>query len=204
MVKVLVLFYSTYRHLWQMAEAIAEGARQVEGAEVHVKRVPETLPAEVLEKMGAIQAQKAFEHVPIASVSELPEYDAIIFGSPTRFGTMSAQLKSFIDACGQLWAKGALVGKVGSFFSSSNTQHGGNETTILSAIPNLLHLGFVYVGLPYSCTLQSGVDEVKGGSPYGATTIAGSMGERLPSSQEKEMAKFQGNHVAQIANKLAK
>ncbi|EFC45097.1 multimeric flavodoxin WrbA [Naegleria gruberi] len=202
MVKVLVLFYSTYGHIWQMAEAIAEGARQVEGAEVVVKRVPETLPVEVLEKMNAIDAQKAFAHIPIATTAELPSYDAIIFGSPTRFGTMTAQLKSFLDATGGHWASGALVGKVGSFFTSSATQHGGNEVTVLSSLPVLLHHGMVYVGLPYSCSTQMGLDEIKGGSPYGCATIAGGKGERLPSDQEKEMARFQGKHVTTIAKKL--
>ncbi|EFC41301.1 predicted protein [Naegleria gruberi] len=203
MVKVLVLFYSTYGHIWQMAEAIAEGARQVEGAEVVVKRVPETLPTEVLEKMYAVDAQKAFAHIPVATTEELPSYDAIILGSPTRFGTMAGQLKSFLDATGGLWATGALVGKVGSFFTSSATQHGGNETTIISSIPVFLHHGMVYAGLPYSCATQMGLDEIKGGSPYGATTIAGGKGERLPSDQEKEMARFQGKHVATLAKKLS-
>ncbi|KAL9657498.1 hypothetical protein ABK040_016764 [Willaertia magna] len=203
MVKVLVLFYSTYGHIYQMAKEIAEGAKEVEGAEVTIKRVPETLPTEVLEKMNAVQAQQAFAEIPIATPNELKDYDAIIFGTPTRFGNMAGQMKSFIDALGQLWYSGALVGKVASVFVSSATQHGGQESTIISFIPTLLHLGFVYAGLPYSCSAQMGTDEIKGGSPYGSSTIAGGQGERLPSEQEKGMARYQGKHVATIGKKLS-
>lgn len=202
--KILVLFYSTYGHVWRMAEAVAEGAKKIEGSEVTLKRVPETLPREVLEKMGAVQAQEAFAHVPVAEPSELAEYDAIIFGTPTRFGNMTAQMRAFLDATGGLWAKGALVGKVGSVFVGSATQHGGQESTILSFHTTLLHHGMVVVGLPYSFSGQTRIDEVSGGSPYGASTIAGGQGERLPSENELEAARFQGQHVAQITAKLAK
>lgn len=200
--KLLVLFYSMYGHMYQMAEAAAEGARSA-GADVTILQVPETLPAEVLDKMGATEAKKAFAHIPVAQVSDLPNYDAIIFGVPTRFGNMCGQMRSFFDATGQLWMQGALIGKVGSVIASSATQHGGQESTILSTHITLMHHGFVLVGLPYSFAGQMGVDEVKGGSPYGATTITGGMGERLPSAIELEAAKFQGAHVAKIAAKLA-
>ncbi|KAL9646293.1 hypothetical protein ABK040_009980 [Willaertia magna] len=201
-VRVLVLFYSTYGHIYQMAKEVAEGAKEVEGAEVIIKRVPETLPTEILEKMGAIQAQQAFAEVPIATPNELKDYDVIIFGTPTRFGNMAGQMKSFIDGLGQLWVSGALIGKVASVFVSSGTQHGGQESTILSFIPTLLHLGFVYSGLPYSCQSQMGIDEIKGGSPYGSSTIVGGKGERLPSEQERGMARFQGKHATTIGKKL--
>ncbi len=201
--KVLVVFYSTYGHIHRMAEAVAEGAREVEGAEVVMRRVPETLPAEVLDKMGATEAQKAFAGVPVCKVSELSEADAIIFGTPTRFGNMCGQMRQFLDATGGLWAKGALVGKVGSVFASSATQHGGQESTILSFHITLLHQGMVVVGLPYTFQGQTRIDEITGGSPYGASTIAGGKGERMPSENELEAARFQGRHVAQIAAKLA-
>ena len=200
--KVLIVYYSTYGHIHKMAEAIAEGVNQVGGAEVALRRVPETLPGEVLEKMGALDAQKAIAHVPICTVDELAAADAVIFGTPTRFGNMCGQMRQFLDATGSLWAQGALVGKVGSVFTSSATQHGGQESTILSFHVSLLHHGFVIVGLPYSFQGQMGVDEVKGGSPYGASTIAGGSGERMPSEIELEAARFQGNHVAEIAKKL--
>lgn len=200
--KVLIVYYSTYGHIHKMAEAIAEGARQVEGAEVVMRRVPETLPDDVLEKMGAVDAQQAISHVPVCTVDELASADAVIFGTPTRFGNMCGQMRQFLDATGSLWAQGALVGKVGSVFTSSATQHGGQESTILSFHISLLHHGFVIVGLPYSFQGQMGVDEVKGGSPYGASTIAGASGERMPSEIELEAARFQGNHVAEIAKKL--
>ncbi|KAL9655214.1 hypothetical protein ABK040_008989 [Willaertia magna] len=202
MVKVLVLFYSTYGHIFEMAKEVVNGAKEIEGAEVTLKRVPETLPHEVLEKMGALQAQEAFSNIPIATPNELKDYDVVIFGTPTRFGNMSGQMKSFIDALGQLWVHNSLVGKVASVFCSSNTQHGGQESTILTSIPPLLHLGFIYVGLPYSCTTQTGLDEIKGGSPYGASTIAGAKGERLPSEQEREMARYQGKHATSIGKRL--
>lgn len=200
--KVLIVFYSTYGHIFKMAEAVAEGAREVAGAEVHIRRVPETLPAEVLEKMGAVESQKTFSHIPFCTVDELAEADAILFGTPTRFGNMCGQMRQFLDATGQLWANGALIGKVGSVFASSATQHGGQESTILTFHVTLLHQGFVIVGLPYAFQGQMRIDEVTGGSPYGATTIAGGDGSRMPSENELEAARFQGKHVAGIAAKL--
>jgi NAD(P)H dehydrogenase (quinone) len=201
--KVLIVYYSTYGHIHQMAEAIAEGVRQVDGAEAVLRRVPETLPQDVLEKMGAAQAQQAFSHVPVCTVEELAEADAVIFGTPTRFGNMCGQMRQFLDATGQLWATGALVGKVGSVFTSTGTQHGGQESTILSFHTTLLHHGFVIVGLPYAFQGQMRNDEITGGSPYGASTIAGTSGERQPSENELDGARFQGKHVAAIAAKLA-
>lgn len=200
--KVLVVYYSMYGHIHQMAEAIADGAREIAGAEVQLRRVPETLPLEVLEKMGAVEAQKAFSHIPVCTVDELPEADAILFGTPTRFGNMCGQMRQFLDATGQLWAKGALVGKVGSVFASSATQHGGQESTILSFHTTLLHHGFIVVGLPYTFQGQMRIDEITGGSPYGASTIAGGKGERMPSENELNAARFQGKHVANIAFRL--
>jgi len=200
--KLLIVFYSTYGHIFKMAEAVAEGVKEVAGAEVKILRVPETLPEEVLGKMGAVDAQKAFSHVPVCTVDELAEADAIIFGTPTRFGNMCGQMRQFLDATGQLWAKGSLVGKVGSVFASSATQHGGQESTILTFHVTLLHQGFVIVGLPYAFQGQMRIDEVTGGSPYGATTIAGGDGSRMPSENELEAARFQGKHVASIAAKL--
>lgn len=197
MAKVLVLYYSSYGHIETMAYAVAEGAREA-GAEAVVKRVPELVPEEVARRSGFKLDQSA----PIATVQELPEYDAIIFGTGTRYGNMTSQMKNFIDQTGSLWASGALVGKVGSVFSSSATQHGGQESTILTFHPVLLHLGFVIVGLPYSFQGQMGVDEVMGNSPYGASTIAGGDGSRQPSQVELEGARYQGRHVAQIAAKL--
>lgn len=200
--KVLILYYSLYGHLHKMAEAIAEGVNQVNGAEALLRRVPETLPQEVLEKMGAVDAQKALAHVPIGTVDDLAAADAVIFGTPTRFGNMCGQMRQFLDATGQLWQQGALVGKVGSVFASTATQHGGQESTILSFHTTLLHQGFVVVGLPYTFQGQMRIDEITGGSPYGATTIAGGKGERMPSDNELEAARFQGRHVAGIAMKL--
>ncbi len=202
--KILVVFYSTYGHVYKMAEAVAEGVKRAASAEVELRRVPETLPSEVLEKMGAVDAQKAFLHVPVCSVDELAEADAIIFGTPTRFGNMCAQMRQFLDATGQLWANGSLVGKVGSVFTSSNTQHGGQESTILTFHVTLLHHGFVVVGLPYAFQGQMRMDEITGGSPYGASTIAGGDGSRMPSENELEAARFQGKHVAEITSKLTK
>jgi NAD(P)H dehydrogenase (quinone) len=201
---VLIVYYSTYGHVHQMAEAIAEGVRQVDGAEAVLRRVPETLPQEVLEKMGAVEAQKAFSHVPICTVEELTQADAVIFGTPTRFGNMCGQMRQFLDATGQLWATGALVGKVGSVFASTATQHGGQESTILSFHTTLLHHGFVIVGLPYAFQGQMRNDEITGGSPYGASTIAGTGGERTPTENELEAARFQGRHTAEIAARLAR
>jgi len=197
MAKVLVLYYSSYGHIETMAYAVAEGAREA-GADVVVKRVPELVPEEVARKAG----YKLDQQAPIATVQELPEYDAIIFGTGTRYGNMTAQMKNFIDQTGSLWASGALVGKVGSVFSSSATQHGGQESTILTFHPVLLHLGFIIVGLPYAFQGQMGVDEVMGGTPYGASTIAGGDGSRQPSPIELEGARYQGRHVAQIATRL--
>jgi NAD(P)H dehydrogenase (quinone) len=202
--KVLVVFYSTYGHIYKMAEAVAEGAKAVAGAEVEIRRVPETLPQDVLEKMGAVEAQKTFCHVPVCSVEELARADAVIFGTPTRFGNMCGQMRQFLDATGALWAEGALVGKVGSVFASSATQHGGQESTILTFHVSLLHQGFVVVGLPYAFKGQMRIDEITGGSPYGASTIAGGDGSRMPSENELEAARFQGKHVAEISAKLAK
>jgi NAD(P)H dehydrogenase (quinone) len=200
--KVLIVYYSTYGHVHKMAEAVAEGVREIDGAEAILRRVPETLPEEVLEKMGAVEAQQSMSNVPICTVEELASADAVIFGTPTRFGNMCGQMRQFLDSTGQLWAKGALVGKVGSVFTSSATQHGGQESTILTFHVTLLHHGFVVVGLPYSFQGQMRIDEITGGSPYGASTIAGGSGERLPSENELDAARFQGKHVASIAMKL--
>jgi NAD(P)H dehydrogenase (quinone) len=198
MTKVLVLYYSSYGHIETMAGAVAEGARSA-GAEVTVKRVPELVPDDVARKSG----YKVDQAAPVATVSELPEYDAIIFGTPTRYGNMAAQMKNFIDQTGSLWVQGKLVGKVGSVFTSTGSQHGGQETTIFTFLAPLLHLGFVIVGLPYSFQGQMGVTEVMGNSPYGASTIAGGDGRRQPSPIELEGARYQGRHVAEIAGKLA-
>ena len=200
MTKVLVLYYSTYGHIETMAKAVAEGARGVAGTEVTLKRVPELMPDDVAKKAGVKLDQEA----PVARPDELPEYDAIIFGTPTRFGNMAAQMRNFLDQTGGLWAKGALIGKVGSVFASTATQHGGQETTLTSFHTTLLHQGMVIVGLPYSAKDQMTLDEIVGGSPYGATTIAGGDGSRQPSEKELGMARFQGRHVAEIAAKLAK
>jgi NAD(P)H dehydrogenase (quinone) len=200
--KVLIPFYSLYGHVYQMAQAIAEGVSQVEGAEAVLRRVPETLPGEVLEKMGAVEAQQGMAHISVCTVDELAEADAVIFGTPTRFGNMCGQMRQFLDATGKLWMAGSLVGKVGSVFTSSNTQHGGQETTITSFHLTLFHLGMIIVGLPYAFQGQMRMDEITGGSPYGASTIAGGQGKRQPSENELDGARFQGNHVATIAKKL--
>jgi len=201
--KLFIVFYSMYGHIYQMAQAVAEGAREVDGVQVELRRVPETLPEEVLQKMGAVEAQKAFAHIPVATVDELADADAIIFGAPTRYGNAVAQMRQFLDATVGLWSKGAWVGKVGSVFTSSATQHGGQESTILSFHTMLLHHGMVIVGLPYSFAGQMRIDEITGCSPYGASTIAGGRGERMPSENELAGARFQGKHVASIAKKLA-
>lgn len=198
MAKVLVLYHSFYGHIEAMAEAVAQGAREVGGAQVDIKRVPETMPADVFAKAGG----KANQSAAVAQPAELANYDAIVFGTPTRFGNMTGQMRNFLDQTGGLWMSGALVGKVGSIFTSSATQHGGQESTILTFIPTLLHQGMIVVGLPYSEQRQMGLDEIKGGSPYGASTIAGGQGERMPSAQELGMARFQGKHVTTIATKL--
>jgi NAD(P)H dehydrogenase (quinone) len=202
--KALILYYSMYGHVHRMAEAVAEGVREVPGAEAVLRRVPETLPADVIGKMGAAAAQEAMAHVPVCKVEELPGYDAIFFGTPTRYGGMCGQMRQFLDATGQLWAKGALVGKVGSVFTSTATQHGGQEATLLSTHVALLHHGMVIVGLPYAFQGQMRIDEVTGGSPYGATTIAGTKGERSPTENELAGARFQGRHAASIAAKLSR
>ena len=202
--KVLILYYSLYGHVHLMAEAVARGVKEVEGAEFVMRRVPETLSEEVLVKMKALDAQKAFAHIPICTVDELASADAIIFGTPTRFGNMCGQMRQFLDATGQLWLKGELLGKVGSVFTSSNTQHGGQESTILSFHITLLHQGMIIVGLPYTFQGQLRIDEITGGSPYGASTIAGVKGQLMPSENELSAAWFQGKHVATIASKLAK
>jgi len=202
MCKVLIVQYSMYGHVYKMAEAVAEGVREVAGCEALIKRVPETLSEEVLGKMGALEAQKGMAHIPVATVDDLTDADAIIFGTPTRFGNMCGQMRQFLDATGGLWMKGALVGKVGSVFASSATQHGGQESTILSFHTTLLHQGMIVVGLPYSFAGQMGVGEITGCSPYGASTIAGGQGERMPSENELAGARFQGAHVAKIAKKL--
>ncbi|WP_367871283.1 NAD(P)H:quinone oxidoreductase [Luteolibacter sp. Populi] len=199
MTKVLVLYYSTYGHIETMAGAVAEGARSVDGVEVTLKRVPETMSEETARQYGAKLDQAA----PVAAPGELPEYDAIIFGTPTRFGNMAGQMRNFLDQTGQLWLKGALIGKVGSVFASTGTG-GGNESTILTFIPTLLHHGMVYVGLPYSAPELTDISEVRGGSPYGAGTIAGADGSRQPSEKELSLARFQGKHVAGIAARLNK
>jgi NAD(P)H dehydrogenase (quinone) len=199
MTRVLVLYYSSYGHIEQMAAAVAEGAGKVEGVEVSVKRVPELVPEELARNSGIKLDQAA----PIAAVEELAGYDAIIFGTPTRFGNMAAQMRNFLDQTGALWMKGALVGKVGSVFASTATQHGGQETTITSFHSTLLHQGMVIVGLPYSHKGLTEMSEISGGTPYGATTLAGSDGSRTPSANELDMARFQGHHVAEIAAKLA-
>jgi NAD(P)H dehydrogenase (quinone) len=199
MSKVLVLYYSGYGHIETMAEAIAEGARQVAGTTVTIKRVPELVPENIARSSGMKLEQAA----PIASPAELADYDAIIFGTPTRFGNMASQMRNFLDQTGGLWAKGALIGKVGSVFVSTASQHGGQESTILSFHTTLLHHGMVIVGLPYSAAGLVRMDEISGGTPYGATTLAGADGSRQPSENELELARIQGRRVAEIAGKLS-
>ena len=198
MPKILVLYHSTYGHVEAMAEAVAEGARQVDGAEVDIKRVPELVPEELARKSG----YKLDQPAPIAEVADLADYDAIIVGAGTRYGTAASQMRNFLDQTGPLWARGALVGKVGSAFSSTATQHGGQETTLIGLIQTLLHHGMVVAGLPYAWEGQSRIDEMTGGSPYGATTITGSDGSRMPSDNELDGARWQGRYVAETAKKL--
>lgn len=198
MSRVLVLYYSMYGHIESMAKAVVEGVRSVEGTQVSLKRVPELMSEEAARKAGA----KLDQDAPIALVEELGDYDAIIFGTPTRFGNMCAQMRNFLDQTGHLWQKGSLIGKVGSVFTSTATQHGGQETTITSFHTTLLHHGMIIVGVPYSCKLIGDMSEIIGGSPYGASTLAGSDGLRQPSENELKIARFQGSHVAEIANKL--
>jgi NAD(P)H dehydrogenase (quinone) len=200
MAKVLVLYYSMYGHIETMSGAIAEGAKSVAGTEVTVKRVPDTIPPELAAKFGAKLDQAA----PLATPDELPNYDAIIFGTPTRFGNMAGQMRTFLDQTGGLWAKGALIGKIGSVFTSTASQHGGQETTITSFHTTLLHHGMIVVGVPYAAAGLTFMGEVTGGSPYGASTIVGADGKRAPSQNELEIATFQGKHVAELAAKLTK
>lgn len=202
-VKVQVIFYSMYGHIYTMAEAVAAGAREVEGAEVSLYQVPELVREEALERTGAKAAREKFAHVPTATPAQLVEADAIIIGAPTRFGSLAAQMRNFLDQTGQLWFKGALIGKVGSVFTSTATQHGGQESTLLSAHTSLLHHGMVIAGVPYSEQRQMTLAEITGGSPYGASTITGGDGSRQPSENELAIARFQGKHVATIAAKLA-
>lgn len=202
MCKVLIVYYSMYGHIYRMAEAVAEGVREVAGCEAVIKRVPETLSNEVLEKMGALEAQKGMAHIPTATVDDLADADAIIFGTPTRFGNMCGQMRQYLDASGGLWQKGTLVGKVGSVFTSSATQHGGQESTILSFHISLLHQGMLVAGLPYAFAGQMTIDEMTGCSPYGASTVTGGQGQRMPSANELAGARYQGAHVARIALKL--
>ncbi|MGV8712544.1 MAG: NAD(P)H:quinone oxidoreductase [Nitrosomonas sp.] len=198
MTRILVLYYSMYGHVEIMAHAVAEGVKSVENTEVAVKRVPELMSDEVAQRVGAKLDQPA----PIASIDELVNYDAIIFGTPTRFGNMCAQMRNFLDQTGKLWLNGGLIGKVGSVFTSTGTQHGGQETTITSFHTTLLHHGMIIVGVPYSCQEIMNMSEITGGSPYGASTLAGGDGSRKPSENELKVARFQGNHVAHIARKL--
>ncbi len=197
MTKLLVLYYSSYGHVETLANAIAAGAQTVSGVEVTLKRVPETMPDDVAQKAGVKMDQAA----PVATPKELGEYDAIIFGTPTRFGNMAAQMRNFLDQTGGLWVKGGLVGKVGSVFTSTGTG-GGNESTIISFVTTLMHHGMIYAGLPYSCPELADISEVKGGSPWGAATIAGADGSRQPSEKELAQARFQGKHVAEITRRL--
>ena len=198
MTKILVLYYSMYGHIEIMAQAVAEGVRSVKNTAVTVKRVPDLMPEDVARKAGAKLDQSA----PIATVDELPDYDAIIFGAPTRFGNSCAQMRNFLDQTGRLWLKGKLIGKVGSVFTSTGTQHGGQETTIVSLHTTLLHHGMIIVGVPYSCQELMNMREITGGTPYGASTLADGDGSRMPSENELKIARFQGAHVAKVAGKL--
>ncbi len=200
--KILIAFYSMYGHIHRMAEAVADGAREVAGAEVTLAQVAELVPDAVLERSGAKKARAAFAHIPVATVEDLEHADAIIIGTPTRFGNMSAQMRNYFDQTGGLWAQGKLVDKVGSVFTSTGTQHGGQETTIVSVHSTMLHHGMIIVGVPYTARGLSNMMEITGGTPYGASTMAGSDGSRQPSANELEIARFQGRHVADIARRL--
>jgi len=200
--KVFVVFYSMYSHVYQLAESIVEGAREVDQTEVSLYQVPELMSEDALEKSGAKQAKESFSHVPFIYPDQLADADAIIFGTPTRFGNMAAQMRNFLDQTGKLWMNGSLIGKVGSVFTSTGTQHGGQETTITSFHTTLLHHGMVIVGVPYSEQRLMNMDEITGGTPYGASTLAGADGRRQPSQNELAIARFQGRHVAEIAKKL--
>jgi len=201
-VRVTIVFYSMYGHVYRLAEAVAEGARQVEGAQVELYQVPELVPQELLDSTGAAAARAAFAHIPIATPEILAAADAVIFGTPTRFGNMAAQMRNFLDQTGKLWMTGALVGKVGSVFCSTAAQHGGQETTLLSFIITLLHHGMIVVGVPYACSQLLNMSEISGGTPYGATTLAGPDGSRMPSENELTIAQYQGRHVAEITRAL--
>jgi NAD(P)H dehydrogenase (quinone) len=202
-VRVQVVFHSLYTHVYRLAEAVVEGAREVPGAEVRLAQVAETLPAEVLEKMGAVETKKAFAHVPVADPHALADADAIILGTPTRYGSATSQMQAFLDATGGLWIKGALIGKVGSAFTSTASQHGGQETTLVHMHTFFYHQGMVVVGVPYAAQELLNLSEITGGTPYGASTIAGPRGERTPTANELAIARFQGRHATQIAAKLA-
>lgn len=200
--KIQVIFYSMYGHIYRMSEAVAEGIREVNDVEVSLFRVPELIPELVLEKSGAKAAQQAFEHIPIINPDDMSEADAFLFGTPTRFGNMCAQMRNFLDQLGGLWVKNVFVGKIGSAYTSTGTQHGGQETTLTSFHTTLFHLGMLVVGVPYTESKQTTMSEISGGSPYGATTIAGSDGKRMPSENELAIARYQGKHVAEIAKAL--
>ena len=201
-VNVQIIFYSMYGHIFRMAEAVAEGARQVEGATVSLSQVPELVPKEALERTGAKQARDHFAHIPIAKPDQLPAADVILFGTPTRYGNVCAQMQNFMDQTGQLWLKGALVGKVAGVFTSTATQHGGQETTIRSLHTELFHHGLIVVGVPYACQELMNMNEITGGSPYGASTLAGPRGDRLPTENELTIARYMGRHVTRIGAEL--
>jgi NAD(P)H dehydrogenase (quinone) len=202
--RIQVIFYSMYGHIYKMAEAIAEGARQVESVQVDLYQVAELVPEAALERTGAKAARQAFAHIPVAQPEVMKEADAVIFGTPTRFGNMTAQMRNFLDQTGQMWLRGDLIGKVASVFTSTATQHGGQETTITGFHTTLLHHGFVIVGVPYSCQELMNMAEITGGSPYGAGTLAGGDGSRQPSGNELAIARFQGRHVAEITRRLTR
>lgn len=201
-IKIQVVFYSMYGHIHRLAEAVVEGAQSVAGTEVRLLQVAELVPEEALKRTGAAQARAAFSSIPVAKPNELADADAIIFGTPTRFGNMCAQMRNFLDQTGGLWAKGGLVGKVGSVFTSTGTQHGGQETTITSFHTTLLHHGMIIVGVPYTCVELTNMSEITGGTPYGASTLAGSDGSRVPTANELAIGRYQGKHVAEITQKL--
>src|SRR5882724_5665528 len=203
-IKIHIIFYSMYGHVYRMAEAVAAGVKEVAGAEASLFQAAEIVPDTMLEKSGAKAARAAFAHVPVATMDTLTEPQAIIFGTPTRFGNMCAQMRNYLDQTGGLWAKGSMIGKIGSVFASTATQHGGQETTITSFHTTLLHHGMILVGVPYSAAGLTTMAEISGGTPYGATTLAGPDGSRQPSASELETARFQGKHVAEIAAKLAR
>ncbi|MBI1892211.1 MAG: NAD(P)H:quinone oxidoreductase [Burkholderiales bacterium] len=201
--RIQIVFYSMYGHIHQMAEAVAQGAKKVAGAEVSLFQVPELVPDHILESSGAKKAREAFADIPVAKVDQLVDADAIIFGTPTRYGNMCAQMRNFLDQTGGLWMKGSLVGKIGSAFTSTASQHGGQETTLVSFHSTLLHLGMVIVGVPYAEKRLLSMDEVTGGTPYGASTISAGDGSRMPSENELAIARYQGQHVAELAQRMA-